>query len=110
VQTCVVAEQPASVPGILKAIVSTVGGASPAAHSPLMPPEAAFEFTELIASRSVQKPSLATVSAVLLTVIVAAPQGAAASIAAMSSGLRYLFMRPSGVGSCQASHPPAGQS
>src|SRR6266487_6572780 len=65
-------------PGMLNAIVSTIGKAWPAAHSPAMAPEAVFVFAAMIASRNVQTPSLATVSAVLLTVIVLARDEAAA--------------------------------
>src|ERR1700693_190746 len=59
-------------PVMLNAIVSTVGKACPATHSPAKPPEAVFVLAAVIASRSVQTPSLASVSAVLLTVMVAA--------------------------------------
>src|SRR6266540_2467098 len=59
-------------PEMLNAIVSTVGKAWPAAHSPAAAPEAVFVLAAMIASRSVQAPSLAVVSAVLLTVIVLA--------------------------------------
>src|SRR6266478_1337891 len=65
-------------PGMLKAIVSTVGEAWPAAHSPAAAPEAVLVLAAVIASRSVQTPSLAAVSAVLLTVIVLARAEAAA--------------------------------
>src|SRR2546427_11285803 len=59
-------------PMMSNAIVSTVGEASPAAHSPIIAPEAVFALAAVIASRRVQAPSSATVSAVLLTVIVLA--------------------------------------
>src|SRR5215813_2234029 len=59
-------------PGMANAIVSTVGATSPAAHSPAEMPDAVFMLAAMIASRSVQAPSSAIVSAVLLTVIVLA--------------------------------------
>src|SRR2546426_11388151 len=55
--------------GMANAIVSTVGEASPAAHSPGIDPEAAFVLAAVIASRKVHSPSSVAVSAVLLTVI-----------------------------------------
>jgi hypothetical protein len=55
---------------MLKAIVSSPG--APATHSPGSAPDAVFVFAAVIASRSVHTPSLATESAALLTVIVAA--------------------------------------
>src|SRR2546426_2038641 len=58
--------------GMANAIVSTVGEASPAAHSPGIDPEAAFVLAAVIASRKVHSPSSVAVSAVLLTVIVLA--------------------------------------
>src|SRR5207237_2168450 len=64
-------------PEMLNAIVSTVGEAWPAAHSPAAAPEAVFVLAAMIASRSVQAPSLAAVSAVLFTVIVLARAEAA---------------------------------
>src|ERR1700753_677904 len=67
-------------PGIAKAIVSTVGGASPAAHSPLRAPEGRVVDAAVIASRSVHWPSSSATSAVLFTRIVAA--GAAVQNAA----------------------------
>src|SRR2546430_11370850 len=64
-------------PEMLNAIVSTVGEAWPAAHSPAAAPEAVFVLAAMIASRSVQAPSLAAVSAVLVTGIVPARAQAA---------------------------------
>src|SRR5262245_46245502 len=58
-------------PGMANATVSTtVGAASPAAHSPAATPEAVLLLAACIASRRVHSPSSATTSAVLLTVIV----------------------------------------
>src|SRR5262245_31352896 len=61
-------------PGMANATVSTtVGAASPAAHSPAAAPEAVLLLAACIASRRVHSPSLpSTASAVLLTVIVLA--------------------------------------
>src|SRR5579862_3706116 len=59
-------------PAMANAIVSTVGAASPAAHSPAETPDTVSVLAAMIASRSVQAPSSAIVSAVLLTVIVLA--------------------------------------
>src|SRR5437773_2780717 len=59
-------------PGMLKTIASTVGPGEPAEHSPASAPDAVLVCAAVIASRSVQTPSLAAVSALLLTVIVAA--------------------------------------
>jgi hypothetical protein len=63
--------------------------APPAAHSPAMAPDAVLVLAEPIASRSVQMPSLAAVSTMLLTVI-----GAAAAETGRSS-------------SASAARPPA---
>src|SRR6266851_2075425 len=64
-------------PGMANSIVSSP--AAPAAHSPAIAPEAVFVLAARIASRRVQKPSLApTPSAVVLTVIVFARTEAAA--------------------------------
>nr|WP_240432515.1 hypothetical protein [Rubrobacter indicoceani] len=52
----------------------------PAAHSPAVLPEAASEFAEAIASRSVHAPSSAVTSLVVFTVIVAALAGLAARV------------------------------
>ncbi|MFO0955375.1 MAG: hypothetical protein U0526_02455 [Candidatus Saccharibacteria bacterium] len=56
-------------PVIAKLIVSVP---EPAAHSPTAAPETASVFAEMIASRSVQAPSLAAISPLLLTDSVAA--------------------------------------
>ncbi len=69
-------------PPIANAIVSTVGSGSPATHSPLPTPEAAFADAAVIASRNVHWPSSMASSPVLFTVIVAASAGAAASVIA----------------------------
>jgi hypothetical protein len=55
------------VPVTEKAIVSSP---VPAAHSPEAAPEAAFMLADVIASRSVQRPSFAAASEVELTVMV----------------------------------------
>src|SRR5688572_8882563 len=55
-------------PGILKATRSVP--VRPATHSPDAAPEAAWLFADVIASRNEQVPSFATVSAVVLTVMV----------------------------------------
>ena len=60
--------QPESEPGIAKWITSVP---EPAAHSPAAAPEAVSVLAVMIASCSVHLPSLAEVSSVLLTVIVA---------------------------------------
>src|SRR6266849_2697772 len=67
-------------PRMAKLIVSTP--ALPAAHSPAIPPEAVFVLAAVIASRRVHTPSLAAVSAALLTVIVLAPATRAVNTAA----------------------------
>jgi hypothetical protein len=54
---------------------------SPAAHSPVMLPEATLSFAAMMASRNVHAPSLATVSLLLLTVMVAAAVGRASAAA-----------------------------
>src|SRR5690242_19516534 len=72
VHTCVVGSQFGSLDGMSNAIVSTVGNASPATHSPIVAPEGMFMLAAITASRSVQAPSSATTSPVLLTVIVLA--------------------------------------
>src|SRR5262245_2230280 len=73
-------------PGMANAIVSTtVGDASPAAHSPIIAPEAVFVLAAVIASRNVQAPSSTAVSAVLLTVIVLARTARAMKRSPMAS-------------------------
>ena len=57
--------------GKLNTILS-VSEAEPAAHSPAIVPEAVLLFAAMIASRNVQRPSLATVSELLLTKMVLA--------------------------------------
>jgi hypothetical protein len=77
VQTPVPTTQPGSVAaGIANTIVSRP--AVPAPHSPARAPDAVSVFAAVIASRSVHLPSLAAVSAALLTVIVAARAAAGA--------------------------------
>jgi hypothetical protein len=58
-------------PVMANAIVSTVGDGMPAGHSPATPPDGVLVLFAVIASRSVQTPSLAAVSAVLVTVMMA---------------------------------------
>jgi hypothetical protein len=60
---------------MLNAIMSIVGGACPAPHSPGIAPEAVFVLAAVMASFNVQEPSFATESDVVLTVIVAAEAG-----------------------------------
>src|SRR5437773_2057672 len=54
-------------PGMANATVSTVGEASPAAHSPDAAPEAVFVFAAVMAARSVQPPLVATQAPALVS-------------------------------------------
>src|SRR5512138_1917304 len=66
-------EQP---PVMLNSIASRP--TAPATHSPTAPPDAVLVTTEVIASRSVQTPSFAAVSAVLVTVMTTPAESEAA--------------------------------
>ena len=73
-------------PGMSNSIRSTVGLVLPPAHSPTAAPEAVFVFAAVIASRITHVPSLAAVSPMAFTVIVAA--GAeAASVAVATAAI-----------------------